>query len=203
MTIGGRPKRKHPPHHHTALQHRRRHPEAGRRRARLARLPLPQLSRQGETLFSRHPRLADPHALRACGSPASGTSWSVTRAGLRDRQTDRHTSNGNLQPDDSRGRLRPRPLLHTAARLTLGCNSSRCPDVGTTDSRAAIDRHAEQAARTQGAPAHSGQTKSEAGPAMPTSRISLASESAACSASVSGRQSDHLSAAATEESGQR
>ena len=46
----GRPERQHGPHDDAALRHRRRHPEPGRRRAGLARLPLPQLGEQGEKI---------------------------------------------------------------------------------------------------------------------------------------------------------
>ncbi len=62
----GRTERQHRPHHHPALQHRQRHAEAGRRRASLARLPLPQLGRAGREARQRRRGLGARPVLQAC-----------------------------------------------------------------------------------------------------------------------------------------
>ena len=53
----GRTERKQHAHDQPALRHRQRHPEPGRRRTRLARLPLPQLRRAGREARQRRRRL--------------------------------------------------------------------------------------------------------------------------------------------------
>ena len=68
VTMPRRPERKLEPDHDAALQHRRRHPEAGRRRAGLARLPLPQLGRAGRGRRQRRRPLGAPPVLQAHAS---------------------------------------------------------------------------------------------------------------------------------------
>ena len=121
------------------------------------------------------------------------TSRNVTRAGLQDRQT------LDIPATASFNRMTVEALSDLDPSYTppLGSPWDALQAGAQTWERRLTRRHRppRRTSRAQtGAPAHSGQTKSEAGPAMPTSRIALlASESAACSASVSGRQSDHRS----------
>ena len=73
--------------------------------------------------------------MRYTGDRRTGQLLGVQLVGHRngrDRQAHRHPRHRNLQHDDDRRALRPRPLLHPAPRLTLGRTANRCPNLDPT-----------------------------------------------------------------------